>query len=212
MDFNRSSAPFRPDNGSGNNVPSAAKDTTKKGSSLKQNTDWFKFSHVTLLFAGLIVAIGAIILLAIPENNKKYINTDGYQTVGVVDGVANGGQVYFGKITAINDRQIVLSSVFYPVANENSTNTTLLPFVCSVASPTDQLVLNRDQVAYWYNLQSESKVAKTIDEFKKTNNSNVDCSKLNNSSSTTDEAANKTEDKTTDTPATNTGTNTPANP
>jgi hypothetical protein len=201
MDFNRGQQIFRTNPPAPQPEPEA-KPTTKR----KKNVFGDKFSKITfiiLLVASTLVAFGAIVLLLIrPAENLQFVNQDAYQAVDVITGGSGGDQVYFGKITKITDRQIVLTNVFYPVSNEeNNTVTTLVPFICSLASPYDQIILNRDQVAYWYNLQSESKVTKTIDQYKQTNEGKPNCDQLNSNASAEQNAAS---DEAEETPATTT--------
>lgn len=180
MDFNRGSQPFR----SAPNTPAptgAAKDTTKKSKLTLKHDSVSKFGGLALLFGTALIVLGVITLLALPDKSGlQFVNKDGYQAIDVATGGTSGDQVYFGKISKVTDSYIVLTNVFYPVTNNNSGNTTtLVPFVCSLATPQDQLVLNRSQVAYWYNLQESSKVASTIKDFKDKNDNKANCEELN---------------------------------
>lgn len=180
MDFNRGSQPFR----SAPNTPAptgAAKDTTKKSKIAIKHDSITKFGGLALLFGTALIILGVIALLALPgKDGLQFVNKDGYQAVDVATGGTSGDQVYFGKIAKVTDSYIVLTNVFYPVTNNSSGNvTTLVPFVCSLATPQDQLVLSRSQVAYWYNLQDSSKVASTIKEFKDKNDNKANCEELN---------------------------------
>lgn len=201
MDFNRSSQPFRPA-GAAQTGTAAAKDTTKKKNSFKGNQDWNKIGQVAILFACLVIVLAAIFLLSRKENQLKSVDTSSYQALSVNDGIANGGQVFFGKITVLNDKQVILTNVFYPQANSTGE---LFPFACTVAQPANQIILNRNQVSYWYNLQKESKVTKAIEAYAKENNNKIDCSKFstqqtNNSATKEDTATPKTEEQTTTNP------------
>lgn len=214
MDFNRGQQLFRANPAPEQPAPEA-KATTKKQKKNMFNDKFSKITFTIILVASTIVAVGAIVLIMRPQSASQFVDKNAYQAVDVLSGGSSGDQVYFGKITKITDRQIILSNVFYPVSNkEGSSVTTLVPFVCSLAAPTDQLILNRDQVSYWYNLQSESKVTKTIDQYKSTNNGKPNCDQLNSSSNATQEntgsdTSNQSDTQTqSQTPTTGTGTNT----
>jgi len=191
MDFNRGAQPFRPA-GSTQTAATAAKDTTKKKPSLKGgNHDWNKIGQVALLFACLIVVLGSIFLLSRKEDQLKNVDKDSYQALSVNDGIANGGQIFFGKITKLNDKQVILTNVFYPQANSTGE---LFPFACTVAQPANQIILNRSQVSYWYNLQKESKVTKAIESYAKENNNKIDCSKFATQQPAANDAAGTSEE------------------
>lgn len=210
MDFNRGQQIFRSNPQTPQPEPEA-KPTTKR----KKGVFGDKFSKITfiiILVASTLVAFGAIVLLLIrPSESLQFVNKDAYQAIDVISGGTSGDQVYFGKITKITDRQIVLTNVFYPVSNdENKTVTTLVPFICSLASPYDQLILNRDQVAYWYNLQSDSKVSKTIDQYKQTNGGKPNCDQLNTSTGSSTDSTSEKETPATTAPAATTPTTKPS--
>src|SRR5579884_3340580 len=71
------------------------------GSSRRSVSRWFKISSITLLFSATILAVALVIYIAIggPSSEAKYINKSEYQAVFL-----NGGQVYFGHITTLNDK------------------------------------------------------------------------------------------------------------
>ena len=197
--MNRNNQPFRA--GAPHTAPeSAAKDTTTKKKKIGGH-DFTKLASVVLLICSALVVLGAIILLTRPESDGlDFVDKNAYQAVDVLSGGSNGDQVYFGKIAKVTKNQIVLTNVFYPIANKDSSSvTTLVPFVCSLATPTDQLVLNKSQITYWYNLQSGSKVSKTIDDYKKNNNGKANCDNLNTNTSANSSSQNAGDTSTTPT-------------
>lgn len=181
MDFNRNNQPFRA-NPEQARTEAAAKDTTPRKKANRPKRDFMSVANFVVLVCTAFVLLGAVILLTRAGGDENtFVDENAYQAIDVVSGGSNGDQVYFGKIVKVTGSQVVLSNVFYPVANSNADDnkvTTLVPFVCSLASPSDQLVLNRAQVAYWYNLQSDSKVSKTIDQYKKDNKNKANCDNL----------------------------------
>jgi hypothetical protein len=89
----------------------------------------------------------------------------------------SNGQVYFGKITANNEREIVLSNVFYLQINDkaaqaNSADTlsqtsfNLIKLGQELHGPTDELFVNRSQVVFYENLRADSKVVESIKNYK----------------------------------------------
>ncbi|MGB4759581.1 MAG: hypothetical protein WBP26_06015 [Candidatus Saccharimonadales bacterium] len=213
MEFNRGQQLFRanpaPEQPTPEPKPTAKK---QKKNALGLGDKFTRITFIIILAASTVVAVGAIVLLMRPQSASQFVDENSYQAVDVLGG-GGGDQVYFGKITKITDRQIILTNVFYPISKEEgSTVTTLVPFVCSLASPIDQIVLNRDQVSYWYNLQNSSKVTKTIEQFKNTNNGKPNCDQLNSGSDVTQENATNQDatepETTTQTPTTGTSTTT----
>jgi hypothetical protein len=108
-----------------------------------------------------------------------------------VPGVDNGkfqavfltnGQVYFGKLKAVNGDYYKLSDIFYLQANgagqesdnpqeatnSESPNVQLIKLGNEVHGPEDEMVIARGQVLFFENLKSDGKVSSTIDDYTKT--------------------------------------------
>lgn len=135
---------------------------------------WVRVAFMILLVSVTIVAVGALWLLHVGGTREEhYVDTSMYQSVSL-----SNGQMFIGKIKDLNSKYLVLDNVFYlNTANSNSangsssaTNTSnstdnsfqLIKAGCEVHGPTDQWVINRDQVAYWENLKTDGQVAKGI--------------------------------------------------
>jgi len=135
----------------------------------------------------LIVLVGTAILLACialafthsnNTNEVKYVTNDKYQAVFL-----NNGQVYFGKVDSLNDKYVRMTDVFYLTqsGDSSSSNYSLVKLGCQqIHDPTDQMVINRDQVTFWENLQDNGKVVTSINQFKKQNPNGPDCSQVSN--------------------------------
>jgi hypothetical protein len=225
MDFtnrsgqSRASAP-EPQHNSGH-VAAPAPNETKQRRSRFDNNLWFKLASVVLLFSGtiLIVAVLLFINLGSPSHENKYINKDSYQAVFVNVTGTSGGQVYFGHVTDLSDNFVRLTNVFYIQNQSNSTTTTasnannaynLVKLGCELHGPTDEMVINRDQVFFWENLKSTGQVTQKIAEYYKNNTGAQKCSDSTTNSSaqqssTTPNANNTTTNstKTTTPPTTN---------
>ncbi len=97
-----------------------------------------------------------------------------------------GGQVYFGKIVALNKDYLTLQDVYYltikqevqPNSNKTKQVPNLTPLGCEIHRPQNEMVINRDQVLFWENLQDESaegSVPGAIKKFKAANPNGLQC-------------------------------------
>jgi hypothetical protein len=145
---------------------------------------WLKLLNVAILF-GIAILLTLIALSFSRSGNNfnetKYVDTERYQAVFL-----NNGQVYFGKITTLNARSLKLNGIYY-LTQQNASATanaqaqtsgdyTLVKLGCQqIHYPTDQMIVNRDQVTFWENLSKDGKVAKSIEEFKKQNPNGPKC-------------------------------------
>lgn len=135
----------------------------------------------------LLVAVALYAGLAKPGAESQQINSKEYQAVFL-----NSGQVYFGKITDLNNKYLVLNNVFYIENNssnsttqtQNSNNYTLRKLgTTELHAPEDKMVINRDTVAFWENLKDSSQVVTKIGEYYK-NPAASDATPINNSTPT----------------------------
>lgn len=105
-----------------------------------------------------------------------------YNTFMSPDGVKKGqyqaifltnGQVYFGKLSGVNDSYIDLTDIYYlqvqqsvqPDANKTATENpqvSLAKLGSELHGPEDQMKINRDQVLFWENLKDNGKVVEAI--------------------------------------------------
>lgn len=128
---------------------------------------------VLLGIALLLVAVALYAGLASPGAESKQINTKEYQAVFLTN-----GQVYFGKVTDLNNKYLVLKSVFYIENNNSATSaTTTTPQnsnytlrklgTTELHMPEDKMVVNRDTITFWENLKDTSQVVTKINEYYK---------------------------------------------
>lgn len=172
-----------------------------------------KLGRIGFVVAAVVVAIiivAVIVALARPEKNSaegKLVQSDKLQAVFL-----NTGQVYFGKITTLNNKYFVVSNIYYlQTASNGQTGTTqtsasntsvsLVKLGCELHEPYDRMVINRDQVTFWENLQDNGQVAQAVKTFVKQNPSGQKCADQSSSSSTNDSTSTQ--------PATNKSTTTP---
>lgn len=127
-------------------------------------------SVVLLISATLLVATLALYLsLGSDNDERKYVDETKFQAVFL-----NNGEVFFGKIRALNNRFFTLDNIYYlqPGEKAQSDQTPAIPnlvkFGCvELHSPTDGMVINREQVTYWENLKEDGKVVEAISAYVK---------------------------------------------
>lgn len=122
-----------------------------------------RVASVVLLFSItiLLVALTASLFFG-PKKESSYVDSGRMQAVFL-----NGGQVYFGKITDLNDKYLRLEDIFYlrvnqtvqpDQANNQATqdDISLVKLGCELHRPTNEMLINRSQVVFWENLKDES--------------------------------------------------------
>ncbi len=139
---------------------------------------------VVLLVAIALLIGGMIWMIANggTKAEKEYVDKGKYQAVFL-----NGGQVYFGKVRDLNNRFLVVDSIYYLRVNEQagegqdatqqtaSQDISLAKLGCELHGPEDKMVINREQVTFWENLKDDGQVAKAIAEFVKQNPDGQKC-------------------------------------
>ena len=84
------------------------------------------------------------------------------------------GQVYFGRIANLNHRYVTLTDIYYlqvqqavqPAANtNNSSQVSLAKLGSELHGPEDHMFVASDQVLFWENLKSDSKVVQAIRKY-----------------------------------------------
>lgn len=132
-----------------------------------------------LLIVVLVVAVIAVI--GLPQKTEaSYVDSSKLQAVFL-----NTGQVYFGNVKTLNSKFFVLDNIYYLQTSSSSataattaanTNVSLVKLGCELHEPYDQMVINRDQVTFWENLQANGQVAKAVATFQKDNPNGQKCS------------------------------------
>jgi len=125
----------------------------------------------------------------------SYVNTKTEQAVFLTN-----GQVYFGRVTAINSRFVDLQGVYYLNVNQqvqpnqkdattNAANSnqsvSLVKLGCELHGPLDQMIINRDQVTFWENLKTDGQVSKAISQWVQQNPKGQQCSTATSTPTTT---------------------------
>lgn len=182
MDFmNRGAAqpaaPVRVANNGGGNAPSP----DKKNGRWKESPMWLRVVWIVLLFSAtiVVVALAALLYIGGPDESKQ-VNKDKQQAVFLTN-----GQVYFGKIKSVNSKFIDLRGVYYLNVNQQvqpeqadkqaQSSISLVKLGCELHGPSDQMIVNRDQVTFWENLKDDGQVTKAIAEWIEQNPTGQKC-------------------------------------
>jgi len=220
MDFTNRSAPTQNQEIEHNSAPGNSgfdikRPKNNKGNGSSDNSKWTRIG-VVICFAAVVVLIIAVIALVASNNNNNnktdteanYIKTTKLQAVFL-----NTGQVYFGNIQTLNNNYVILTNIFYlqtasgssTTASTSASNVTLVKLGCELHRPYDQMVINRSQVTFWENLQSDGQVATAVATYQKDNPGPQKCVDQSTSSSTTSGNAAQSATSSSSTPTTTSG-------
>ena len=116
----------------------------------------------------LLVGFIAWSLLFGNKTNGAGIDGGKYQAVYLMN-----GQIYFGKLTALGNDHLKLTKVYYlqtPAATTGESNTQanannpqLIKLSNAIYGPSDEMVISKDQVLYFQNLDSKGKATQLIE-------------------------------------------------
>lgn len=152
----------------------------------KSGPEWLKILTVVLLIGivGLLVGIIFSFTSSKQDNESSFIDTSKYQAVFL-----NNGQVYFGNIKELNNNYVRMTNIYYLTqgstsgssSSSSSSNYSLVKLGCQqIHDPLDEMVINRDQVTFWENLNPSGKVVSSIKQFQQQNPNGPDCSQVSN--------------------------------
>lgn len=153
------------------------------------------FEVFILFVAGIALALlcAYLVITSWPRSSESsQINSNKYQAVFLNGGATSGSvayTTYFGHITALNNSYVVLKNVYYLTTDQTSTtgqaaSPQLTKLGCQqLHSPYDEMVINRNQVAFWENLQDNGKVVTAIKQFVQQNPNGPNCSATSSSPS-----------------------------
>lgn len=129
---------------------------------------------VAVIILGLI---GWSALSRANGNEETTISSNKYQAVSFTD-----GQLYFGKLTVLNDKYLKLTDVYYlqPQADDSgktssdsvqkattNQNFKLVKFTDVLYGPEDEMTIPKSQVLFYENINPTGKVAQLIQQYKK---------------------------------------------
>ena len=152
----------------------------------KEGPLWLRVVWIVLLFSAtvLVVALAALMYFGGPDESK-FVDKDKNQAVFLTN-----GQVYFGKVTSVNQQYLDLKDIYYLNVNQQvqpnqqgsngqqqqQSSISLVKLGCELHGPADRMVINRDQVTFWENLKDDGQVSKAIAEWVKQNPNGQKCS------------------------------------
>jgi hypothetical protein len=103
-------------------------------------------------------------------NENLNINTTEYQAVFLTN-----GQVYFGKLADLNHKYVSISDIYYlqvqqslqdgKTATNSNSQVSLAKLGSELHGPEDQMHISSDQILFWENLKSDSKVVQAINKY-----------------------------------------------
>lgn len=105
-------------------------------------------------------------------NDNKGIETNQFQAVFLTN-----GQVYFGKLSNLDNKYVMISDVYYLQVQSNSSlqgasNSTspnsqvsLVKLGNELHGPEDKMYIANNQMLFWENLKDSSKVVQAIDKY-----------------------------------------------
>jgi hypothetical protein len=198
----RPSSSFQAETGSG-------KSSKHEG---KQPNKLTMVGKLFLLVAVAVMVLAVLALLIFPntKSEKSYVDGSKLQAVFLTN-----DQVYFGKITDLNSKFLVLNNIYYlrtqdTGAKTNNGNVSLVKLGCELHKPYDRMVINRSQVQFWENLQSDGQVAQAVASYVKTNPNNT-CSNTASNGASGSDVQGTNSNATSNTTNTNSSTNTSSN-
>jgi hypothetical protein len=170
-------------NGSGEQPKADKKHLRASGG--KWNT-WGSLALLVIV-AVLLLAVIGLCLTAKDRSEASLIVPSKLQAVFLTN-----DQVYFGDITTLNGKTLVLNNVYYlqtqstgstATTTTNNNNVSLVKLGCELHKPFDTMVINRSEVQFWENLQADGQVANAVKQFEQQNPNGQKCS--NTAGSTT---------------------------
>lgn len=125
-----------------------------------------------VVFALLVGVFGGYVWASANGTTDTGIDSKKYQAVYLMN-----GQLYFGKLGMLDDSRFKLSNVYYLQAGTNedgtkkettssadaASNFQLIKLSGAIYGPSDEMVISKDQVLYYQNLDADSKASKLID-------------------------------------------------
>lgn len=158
----------------------------------RKHIDWAARTvrlELFILIVGSALLLGALSLYlgfsnATTSSEFDRIDTSKYQAVFLNGGATSGSvlySTYFGHVTKMTDRYIVLRDIYYLTTDQNAQNSQSDPQLTKLGcqqlhSPFDEMVINRSQLAFWENLKDDGKVVKAIKQYIEQNPNGPNCS------------------------------------
>jgi hypothetical protein len=134
-----------------------------------------------------MLGVLGVLVTSHDKSESSYVDSSKLQAVFLTN-----DQVYFGNVTKLNSKTIVLKNVYYlqtqnssaQQTTDSNSNVSLVKLGCELHKPFDTMVVNREQVQFWENLQSDGQVANAVKQFEQQNPNGQKCSTTTGAGST----------------------------
>jgi hypothetical protein len=181
----------RPLNGFGQQQPSPVQAVTnalkpaKEGKTGKRG--FMNISYGLLLVSITLVLVGLVAFLVVGDDKKvseaSFIDTGKYQAVFIgSEDPQNLSRTYFGHLREIDNDTFVLTDVFVALegttgTGDNAAKTAVLDKIgCGpIQGPVETIYLSKKTVAFWINLRDDSKLARSISQYKEQYTKPIEC-------------------------------------
>ncbi len=131
---------------------------------------------LAIIIVIILGVVGWFLWSGSQSNASTGIDSSKYQAVFFTN-----GQVYFGKLHTFNSESLKLTDIYYLQTQASSTNSQnpqqtsssqtnnvqLIKLGDEIHGPEDEMILSKAQVLFYENLKPDSKVATSIDQYKK---------------------------------------------
>lgn len=151
------------------------KPTAKAGKSVNKNV----ITLVVTVVVAIALAVAAWQFVIRPASTAAAIDGGKYQAVFFTN-----GQVYFGKLNALNGDYMRLTDIYYlqaksdtneegnpqKASGQDNSNVQLVKLGSEIHGPDDEMIVNKDQILFFENLKNDSNVSSTIKSYQQAQN------------------------------------------
>lgn len=132
-----------------------------------------KLLAISLILVALAVLVGYAGKAYGAMTADTAVKTKQFQAVFLTN-----GQVYFGKVSKIDDSYVKITDIYYlqvqqtvqpkddKATDANNQQVSLAKLGGELHGPEDVMYVSRQQVLFWENLKTDGKVAKAISDYK----------------------------------------------
>lgn len=136
-----------------------------------------RWGMMVLVLVVVVVVAAAVYWKMQDVEAVEDVNKDAYHAVFL-----SNNQVYFAKIADVRKETLELTDIYYLQVNqqiqpvqqeegetapaENRSQFSLVKLGNEIHGPTDRMVINREQVLFYEELKSDSRVTKAIEQYK----------------------------------------------
>lgn len=157
-------------------TPSAAARAAQSAPRQEKATKRFMWPIVIAIVVVVAAIVGCFVWANLRGGSASIVvDSSKYQAVFFTN-----GQVYFGKLQAVNQDYLKLTDIFYLQAagddsannpqnttKDSNSNVQLIKLGDEIHGPEDEMIISKEQVLFYENLKTNSKVSETIKKYKK---------------------------------------------